>query len=156
RNPLGSMSSALQFLQERNGHANGDAGLMKVVLQESDRLNAIITSFLAFARPSDNGQSGNGNAPLDLGEAVKDCLLLLEHSPDVTAGHKLEFKPAARPVVINANEPQIKQVIWNLARNAIEAMPDGGRLTIELKGAGDDALLTFSDSGPGNGQSVRE
>ena len=156
RNPLGSMSSALQFLQQRNGNAEGDASLMKVVLQESDRLNAIITSFLAFARPSDNGHSGSGNAPLNLTDAVRDCLMLLEHSPDVTDEHMLEFLPPTQPVVINANEPQIKQVIWNLARNAIEAMPDGGRLTVDLKGEGDDALLTFSDTGSGIDDRIRE
>jgi two-component system, NtrC family, sensor histidine kinase PilS len=155
RNPLGSMSSALQFLQERNGQA-GDEDLMKVVLQESDRLNAIITSFLAFARPSDNGQSGSGIAPLNLGQAIKDCLMLLEHSPDVTPEHDFEFVQPDQPVVIDANEPQIKQVIWNLTRNAIEAMPQGGLVKVELAGVDRKALLTFSDTGPGIDESVRE
>jgi two-component system sensor histidine kinase PilS (NtrC family) len=161
RNPIGSMSSALQFLQDRgegNGHRPAeDTALMKVVLNESDRLNSIITSFLAFARPAANGLAAEGHAAFDLGAAIGDCIALIRHSPDVCDRHLFKFDPPAEPLAITGNETQLKQVMWNLARNAIEAMPEGGRLSVALEDAGRKRIrMIFTDTGRGIDEEIRE
>ena len=154
RNPLGSMSSALQFLQERSSAPASDAKLMNVVLRESDRMNSIITNFLAFARPSPNG-----NVPtridVDLTVALEDCLSLIRHSPDITPEHQFRFDVDSG-VLIQADETQIKQVFWNLARNAIQSMPDGGELRVSLKRADRSAIVKFRDNGIGMSEEIRE
>jgi two-component system sensor histidine kinase PilS (NtrC family) len=149
RNPLGSISSALQFLQERSEAPVEDVKLMDVVLRESDRMNSIITNFLAFARPAANGK-GEHRDEIDFGAALKDCLALVKHSPEVTNKHEFKLELPDRPAKILADETQLKQVCWNLARNAIEAMPDGGTLTVRATNApGNRVLVEFADSGIG-------
>lgn len=149
RNPLGSMSSALQFLQERSEAPVEDVKLMDVVLRESDRMNSIITNFLAFARPTVNGE-GTHRDEIDVGATLADCLTLIEHSPEASDKHEFKLEPPDRPARILADETQLKQVCWNLARNAIQAMPDGGTLSVRLAhAAGNRVLIEFADTGTG-------
>ena len=157
RNPLGSMSSALQFLQERVPPATQEADLMQVVLRESDRLNKIITNFLTYARPSADIFGKEGYVETDIGEALRDCMVLLKHSPEVKENHSLEFELPAAPVRIKANETQLKQVFWNLSKNSIQAMPDGGRLNVSVRqSASKNVQIVFEDTGAGINQKALE
>jgi two-component system sensor histidine kinase PilS (NtrC family) len=150
RNPLGSMSAALQFLQAKVPPATPEASLMNVVLNESDRLNKIITNFLTYARTSTDGSSKDTFSTMDVCEALRDCLVLLRHSPEVKDTHVLESKLPETPVNIKANETQIKQVFWNLLKNSLQAMPDGGKLSVGLNEAlGKNVQIVFEDTGAG-------
>lgn len=149
RNPLGSMSSALQFMQERTASTADEASLMNVVLRESDRLNGIITNFLAYARPSANGFSRETTA-MDVSQALRDCISLLRHSPEVGDFHNLDYDLPSVPITINANETEIKQVFWNVLQNAIQAMPAGGNLKVRLTENGKTFVrIEFQDTGCG-------
>lgn len=154
RNPLGSMSSALQFLQQRSDAPASDARLMNVVLRESERMNSIITNFLAFARPSSNAIKEE-IAEVDITVALEDCMSLIRHSPDVTPEHRFEFDVDSA-VVIEGDATQIKQVFWNLAQNALRSMPDGGTLSVTLKKTpAQSAMIKFRDTGVGMSEEIR-
>jgi two-component system, NtrC family, sensor histidine kinase PilS len=145
RNPLGAMRGAIQVLQSQAGQSSTQASLMDIVLRESDRLNSIITNFLSYASPRMNNFT-----ELDLGEAINDSYILLQHSPDVTEKHSMEIDLPATSVIISADSTQIKQVFWNLTRNAIQAMPDGGKLIVKLvKLLNGRVQILFTDSGNG-------
>ncbi|MGH9820474.1 MAG: sensor histidine kinase, partial [Pyrinomonadaceae bacterium] len=75
---------------------------------------------------------------------------LLRHSPDVHEDHQLkEFLPDG-PLFISADVSQLKQVFWNLARNALQAMPDGGTLSVRLEIFSHSRIrIIFEDSGLG-------
>jgi two-component system sensor histidine kinase PilS (NtrC family) len=133
RNPLGSMSSALQFLNERTRPATEEASLMNVVLRESDRLNSIITNFLAYARPSANGFDARTRASTDVCEALRDCLALLTHSPEISEHHGFDISIPDEQMIVGVNETLLKQVFWNLLRNAVAAMPGGGTLSVSIE-----------------------
>ena len=151
RNPLGSMSSALQFLQVKVPPATPESNLMNVMLRESERLNEIITNFLAYARPQSDGFSPvTRDGRTDVAEAIRDCIALLRHSPEVKETHLLEADLPGNPVKISTNETQIKQVCWNLLQNSIQAMPDGGSVSIRLKELpGRHVQIVFQDTGTG-------
>ena len=145
RNPLGAMRGAIQVLDSNTPPDASQAGLMDIILKESDRLNSIITNFLGYARPV----AGNFT-DTDVGEAIKDTLTLLKHSPDVQDNHELVEDLGAEPIVISADLTQLKQIFWNLARNAIQAMPDGGSLRVGLEMLPNNRIrITFEDSGRG-------
>ena len=150
RNPLGSMSSALQFLSEKAKPDTEDAALMSVVLSESDRLNGIITDFLTYARPRPNPEANGCSRQTDIGEDVKDCLALLRHNPAVNELHEFDFVPPERPVMIHADGARAKQVFWNLFQNSVQAMPNGGRLSVAIdEPVAGRVRITVSDTGKG-------
>jgi len=149
RNPLGSISSAVQFLSEKGSASPDSDALMDVVVRESDRLNSIISDFLAYARP----QPENITIKLtkvDAGEAVSDCLALMKHDPAVREEHVFKFTSPNPPVIVETDEVHIKQVIWNLLRNSIHAMPEGGTLSVTLDEPNPGfARMVFADNGCG-------
>ena len=145
RNPLGAMRGAIQVLQSGASHNSSQSSLMEIILRESDRLNRIITNFLDYARPR-----AVNFTKIDVREALSDTLTLLRHSPDVTETHDLACDLPAEPVVISADATQLKQIFWNLARNSIQAMPGGGRLSVDLKTLPDQRVkIIFQDTGCG-------
>src|SRR5204862_6914546 len=120
--------------------------LMDIVLRESERLNTTIRSFLAYARPQ-----RVQIARFDLRRALNDTALLLRNSAEVLDGHEITVDVPASELWYEADEGQIKQIVWNLATNGLRAMPHGGRL--HLAGAAepssDCVILTVSDEGIG-------
>ncbi|HEY0461852.1 MAG TPA: ATP-binding protein [Pyrinomonadaceae bacterium] len=145
RNPLGAMRGAIQVMESQTQPGTAQASLMEIILRESDRLNKIITNFLTYARPRVSNFS-----EIDAREAIGDTIMLLKHSPDVKENHKLEAILPRSPVMLAADPTQLKQIFWNLARNALSAMPDGGTLKVETeKIAFNRVRIVFSDSGCG-------
>ena len=145
RNPLGAMRGAIQVLQPTMQKDSAQAQLMDIVLRESDRLNSIITNFLQYARP----RTGEFEA-VDLREILKDSLTLLSHSPEVRSVHEIVEELPDAPVPAIADAAGLKQVFWNLTRNAMQAMPDGGKLTVKLAlTANNRAQITIADTGVG-------
>jgi two-component system, NtrC family, sensor histidine kinase PilS len=144
RNPLASMSGSIQILRDDLPLNAEQEQLMDIVLRESDRLNATIRSFLDYARPQ-----RFAIARFDLRRVLEDAALLLRNSADVRESHAVDVDVPADPIWFEADEGQIKQIIWNLATNGLRAMPDGGRLL--LGGAMDDrgVLLIVRDQGIG-------
>ncbi|MBP7415633.1 MAG: PAS domain S-box protein [Pyrinomonadaceae bacterium] len=148
RNPLGAMRGAIQVLESNTDRTPIQTGLMDIVLRESDRLNSIITNFLSYARPA-----AVDFAETDVSEAIKDTLTLLKHSPDVQENHILKDDIGTDPIIISADSAQLKQIFWNLARNAIQAMPDGGELSVSLSPIPNNRIrIIFEDTGKGMSQ----
>jgi len=118
-------------------------------LRESDRLNETIRSFLSYARP----QPLLARA-VDLMRLLDDTATLLRNSPEVLPSHRITVDGPDGDLILEADEGQVKQVIWNLATNGLRAMPDGGELVLrarlQLSAEGeDDAALEVVDHGVG-------
>jgi two-component system sensor histidine kinase PilS (NtrC family) len=145
RNPLASMSGSIQILRQDLPLSDDQRKLMDIVLRESERLNETIRAFLAYARPR-----RFATTQLDLGAVINDACLLLRHSAEFGVRHGLEVTTPECSVQIEADENQIRQIIWNLATNALHAMPDGGCLRLSAATEPDGgALLAVIDEGVG-------
>jgi two-component system, NtrC family, sensor histidine kinase PilS len=145
RNPLAAMRGSIQMLRSEVDNDSAQAELMEIILRESDRLNGIITDFLSYARPRALTQ-----APVDVGDLLHQTFSLLRHSPEIGANQTIAEELPDGPVFADADEGQLKQVFWNLARNALQAMPEGGTLRATLERNSDNRLrVAFSDTGRG-------
>ena len=148
RNPLASMSGSIQVLRQELPLTGDQAQLMDIVLRESERLNDTIRSFLAYARPQKFAVT-----QLNLGKVVNDAALLLRNSSEARDSHMVEVAVPAEPVWYEADENQIRQIVWNIATNGLRAMPDGGRLllSVEVDRATiqGEAVLSVEDQGRG-------
>ena len=145
RNPLAAMRGSIQMLRSEVDSDSSQAELMEIILRESDRLNRIITDFLNYARPRSLTQ-----ARVDVGDLLHQTFALMRHSPEIGANQSIVEELPAAPVFAEADEGQLKQVFWNLARNALQAMPEGGTLRARLEENSHNRLrISFMDTGRG-------
>ena len=146
RNPLASLSGAIEALARELPPDSGRDRLVEIVLRESDRLNHIIRDFLEYARPAPMTPH-----PIDLAELLEEVLVLVEHG-SLPAELKVvrEFGDALPALV---DPQQLRQAIWNLCLNAVQAMPEGGELRLGgrlLPGSNPARMqLWVSDTGHG-------
>ncbi|HZE89671.1 MAG TPA: ATP-binding protein, partial [Verrucomicrobiae bacterium] len=145
RNPLASMSGSVQLLKRTIRPAPQEAELFDIVVREGKRLDRIISDFLLFARP---GRFDAADA--DIVPILRESLLLIRHGDEFGANHEILSDLPDEGVVARVDVNLIRQVFWNLAKNALRAMPQGGKLAVAagLSGAG-AALVTFTDEGIG-------
>jgi two-component system sensor histidine kinase PilS (NtrC family) len=149
RNPLASMSGSIQVLRQELPLSEDQALLMDIVLRESERLNDTIKSFLAYARPQRSVLTR-----LDVRTLLQDTGLLLRNSAEVRSHHVIDVVVPEQAVWCDADENQLKTIVWNLATNGLRAMSNGGRLrlsvTTEHGKEGDDwFVLAVQDEGCG-------
>ncbi len=126
RNPLTGIANAAQVLQMRLGAEESHRRMADLILGETQRLDRIITSLLGFARP---GQPRMRETRI---EEVVARALELDQPLWEQAGVRCEYKVAGQIPPIYVDAEQIQQVFVNLVRNAVEAMPDGGLLGVEV------------------------
>jgi two-component system sensor histidine kinase PilS (NtrC family) len=144
RNPLGSISGSAQVLMSEPNISPEQERLLAIITRESKRLSDTLNQFLFQARPPQRRPG-----PVDLGVVIAETVELLRNGPEVSPSHRVEFLSARGPHVCLADPDQITQVFWNLARNGLEAMPDGGVLTVAVTADASDFLLSVRDEGRG-------
>jgi two-component system sensor histidine kinase PilS (NtrC family) len=149
RNPLAALSGSIQVLQGELNLKDDNKRLMDIVLHETDRLNAIITEFLEYARPT-SSQADN----IEFLSLLDETITLLRNSKNFH--ERIIVQREIDPHIVLKGDPQrLRQVFWNLLINACQAMPDGGILTImavPFSQAEEDASwcqITISDTGHG-------
>jgi two-component system sensor histidine kinase PilS (NtrC family) len=152
RNPLGALAGAMQMLRKEAIPDATDRRLMDIAIREATRLDAIITEFLQYARPP----------ALDLEEhninkILAETLDLVQHEARNRTRIVIATSLADGALVAQVDQNQMRQVFWNLATNAFDAMPDGGKLTIttgcrriDAGGRKGDVIeIAFRDTGEG-------
>jgi two-component system sensor histidine kinase PilS (NtrC family) len=145
RNPLASLRGSIQVLRQELDLSDEQAQLMDIVLRESERLNETIRSFLAYARPQRQLATR-----FDVGRMLRDTAVLLRNSPEVREDHRIDVDVDPPEVWFEADENQLRQVVWNLATNGLRAMPRGGRLGLGASlRAGSELVLRVDDEGVG-------
>lgn len=148
RNPLTSIAGSVSMLAGIPDLSEEHRQLLQIVTRESDRLNNIITDFLAYSR----GKQYQF-ARADLVPLLEDTLTLLEHRMIAErTGIHIERRYRAVQAPVLADGDKLKQVFWNFCENAVRAMRQGGRLTISLEPQGEDWQISFADTGPGMGR----
>lgn len=141
-NPLASVEAQLQLLDEAR-LAPDDASVVGTVRQEVMRLRRILREMVDFAR-----RRRDEATLVPVQTVVRDALRLVRHDPRMRGVSTLEeFDPETPPVFMI--EDHLMQVTLNLLLNAIDAMPEGGTLRIEVKPAGAHVALRVHDSGVG-------
>jgi len=145
RNPLAAMRGSIQMLRSEVADNSAQADLMEIILRESDRLNRIITDYLAYARPRSASLQ-----IVDVREVLGETFSLLRNSAEIGDGHALEEDLPANKVLVRGDSEQLRQVCWNLSRNALQAMQGGGTLQASIRRVRKGRVhLVFTDSGRG-------
>jgi len=147
RNPLAAIAGSVQVLKSSKSLTQQEQRLMSIVLKESERLNKSISDFLRFVRPQEKQP-----IEFDVAASLSETLDLLANSSELLAQHEIrrEIAPPSFPLVGDAD--QIRQVFWNIARNAVQAMPHGGVLTVRTNVDNGSYHIVFADSGRGMSQ----
>jgi two-component system, NtrC family, sensor histidine kinase PilS len=145
RNPLTSIAGSVSMLSGLPEMNEDHRRLLDIVTRESQRLNAIITDFLAYSRTKKYQFDR-----VDLIHLVEDTLTLMDHRMAAEkTGIEIKRRFTIPEAWVLADGDKLKQVFWNLCENAVRAMKDGGTLTAAIESLGDDWQVSFIDTGMG-------
>jgi len=120
RNPLGALAGAMQMLRKDLQADETSQRLMDIAIREATRLDNIITEFLQYARPP-----ALNLAESDLNKVLVETLDLVEHEARARPNVMIETSLFDGVLSGQVDQDQMKQVFWNLATNAFDAMPSG-------------------------------
>jgi len=143
RNPLASISGSIELLRQSPQASDDDKTLMNIVNREIKRLNDLITDLLDYASPRPKEA-----VDFDLGVLVRETLQVARGEQafaDVEMSSHTD-----EPLSLHADPSKLRQVVWNLLRNAADAAGAGGKhVRVEVRGFLDVATITVEDDGPG-------
>ncbi len=126
RNPLASLSGSIQLLNEKVEPGASNDRLMQIVLRETARLSRITSDFLAFAKP----EAGK-IIKLKADDIIEEIVELFKKDPLCCGGINIKMKLYS-PVWIAIDPDDLKQILWNLLKNAAEAIDNDGEIRIIL------------------------
>ena len=141
RNPLASIKGAADMLKTEGDPASPRARMLAIIREESQRLNEVLTRFLAFARPGSGPRSG-----MDMRDEARRLADLLRQRDDAP---RLCLSLPDSPVLVSADREQVGQLLLNLGLNALAAAGTAGRVDLELDRRDQLAVFQITDSGPG-------
>ncbi|CQR70812.1 Sporulation kinase E [Sporomusa ovata DSM 2662] len=141
RNPLTTVRGFLQYIGNKPNFESYKSHFL-LMIEELDRANAIISDFLSLAKnKAMNFKEGQLNT------IIREVTPLLE-ADALRYNCQLELDLQDIPL-LRLDENSLRQLILNIVRNGIEAMPQGGKLTISTSSFASTVLLTFRDEGGG-------
>jgi two-component system sensor histidine kinase PilS (NtrC family) len=147
RNPLASISGPIQMLSKDLRLDETDRKLMQIILRGKDRLDGFVKDFLLLARPKPSERRD-----INVEVIIDDLLESLRFSPEWREDIEV-IKNLCNQTSIYGNKAEIRQVIWNMISNAVQAMPEGGKLKIETSEVFNDTKeyleIRISDNGCG-------
>ncbi|MBC7793357.1 MAG: GHKL domain-containing protein [Clostridia bacterium] len=147
RNPLAAISGAVELMRDSENPASR-ATFEDIITREIDRLDAMIRNFLSYARPMSPERHR-----VDIVAIARDICMLI--GQDVRwQSHNLVVSAVAEAFA-DADAGQIRQVLWNLLRNAVEATPADGKVELVIEEQKDWVVLSVVDEGPGIAPEMR-
>jgi len=152
RNPLSSISGSVEMVRESNALSPEDERLLGIVIAEVERLNSLVTTMLQVGRPSQIQTDR-----VDLRSIASDVTAVARGEATTSNGLRIEEVSPGEPIIVRVDSDRMRQVIWNLVRNAVQASPRHG--TVEVRTGLDEegrAFLEVADEGPGIGAAQRE
>jgi two-component system sensor histidine kinase PilS (NtrC family) len=148
RNPLAAISGSIQMLKGALVRDGTNARLIQIILRAKDHLEGFLKDFLLMARPARGPREA-----LDIRETIREIVESLRCIDDWHKLHDVVMVLADDPLYIRANKTEVRQILWNLMLNAVQAMPAGGVLKVEARPArveeGDGAEISIGDTGCG-------
>ncbi len=142
KNPLASMTGSIQMLQEGFSGDPDQEKLMTIVIREAKRLSKLVNNFLLFAK-SPHGQQ----VTVDVNKEINETLELLKKDRDHT-GVSIEYQLDPNAWVV-MDRVHLRQILWNLILNAVEAVKDTGHVFIRTEVIYDQVIIKVSDNGEG-------
>jgi two-component system sensor histidine kinase PilS (NtrC family) len=118
--------------------------MLRITQRESERLDRILKDFLAFARPAPQRR-----VRFDLHRHLAEHLELLRRSDEVRSSHCVELSLGENEGLVEGDPDQLAQIVWNLSRNALRAMPSGGTLTLGASIETTHYAIRVADNGKG-------
>lgn len=151
-NPLAAISGSVQMLSANFEDEPSQRKLLEITLKESLRLDRTVKGFLQFARPREREA-----VKMDIAALLREETELLRNDAEIRRSRiDLELSVPRGSSEIHADPDQISQIFWNLARNALKAMPEGGRLRISGEKRTDGRYrIVFEDTGSGMSEEER-
>ncbi|MBE9546566.1 MAG: PAS domain S-box protein [Proteobacteria bacterium] len=147
RNPLASISGSIQVLERDLDLDETDRRLMQIILRGKDQLESFMKDFLLLARPNSTERED-----IDVGVIMENTLESFRYGPDWHESIEI-IRDLCNQNDIYGNRSEIRQAVWNLILNAVQSMPEGGRLKIETRPVFNDEKehleIRISDSGCG-------
>ncbi|MCO5171520.1 MAG: ATP-binding protein [Planctomycetes bacterium] len=142
RNPLGAIQSSVALLRRDLDVSGDDRTLLDIVYDETHRIGGIVTQFLDFARPVRPTLE-----PADLGDLLREVVMLAEQDERARERQVLLHvdEDAAGPLPLDAG--QVKQVLWNLLANALDAAR--ARVAVRARAIPGGVEVRVADDGPG-------
>lgn len=141
KNPLGAIKGAAQYLEPSMENTTQNE-FLKIIVDEVDRLNKVVTQFLNYAKPFKQTTE-----LIHLEDLLKKTLQTVSAEPSAHIKISYEIPPSLPP--LKADSEQLNQVFLNLILNAFQAMPEGGNLYIIVKQAKESLTILFKDTGVG-------
>lgn len=152
RNPLSSISGSVEMVREGNALSPEDRRLLGIVISEVDRLNSLVTTMLQVGRPSQIEAK-----PVDLRSIAGEVAAVARGEATASNGLQIEEIGSDDPIIVTVDPDRMRQVVWNLVKNAVQASPRRGK--VEIRTGRDQtgrAFLEVADEGSGIGAAHRE
>jgi two-component system sensor histidine kinase PilS (NtrC family) len=152
RNPLSSISGSVEMVREGNALGPEDRRLLGIVISEVERLNSLVTSMLQVGRPSQIETES-----LDLRAIASEVVAVARGQATASNGLQIDEVGPEAPIIVTVDPDRMRQVVWNLVKNAVQASPHRGK--VEVRTGRDQARRAFlevADEGPGIGDAHRE
>jgi two-component system sensor histidine kinase PilS (NtrC family) len=144
KNPLASLTGAIQLLREDIRYDPDHDRLMQIILREADRLSSLVSNFLLYARPP-----AGKPQPIDFDRALRETVELFGKK-DALAGRITTVLKGQPGIWVSMDPAHLRQVLWNLLVNAAEAIDGSGEIRVELSAGKDrQACLKIADTGVG-------
>jgi len=144
RNPLGSIRGSVEMLREAPALTDEDRRLCDIIQRESLRLNALVGDMMDLAKPKPPRAEA-----VDVAALARDVVSLAGRSSERAEDVKVVYAGPAGLVMGRCDAAQMRQVVWNLVRNAIQASSAGSTVTVRVAPHGAEVLLSVDDEGAG-------
>lgn len=152
RNPLGSISGSVEMLREAPGLSEEDRQLCDIIQREAARLNTLVSDMMDLARPRVPEPQA-----VDVAALARDVVALAGRSERSGSGDVgVRYRGPEAAVWATCDPGQMRQVLWNLVRNAVQASGAGTQVTVEVDVRDERVVLAVADQGPGIPADVAE
>ncbi len=149
RNPLGAISGSIQLLRASPALSPEDARLCGIIVREAGRLDDLVSDMMNLARPRKPEL-----VSVDAAATARDVVALAAQSGRAVSDVTLRYG-GPETARIHADPGQLRQLMWNLVRNAVQASHAGGEVLVEIRRRGAGVELSVHDEGVGLSDEAR-